>query len=489
MIKHALPRFTVILAGSALPFAFAPYDFYILAIICPLILFSLCHQQTSKEAFLRGYLFALFYFGIGVNWLHISINLFGGVNLIGALIFTYLLVAFISLYPALSVFLAIRYFSRHSIIAMPLLWILLEWLRGWFLSGFPWLNIGTSQTDSLFRAYMPVIGDYGTGFIIVSLAASFVIIFRYSSNIRWSALFYISLIITLASYLLPQQWSTPLNRSLSVTLVQGAIPQEVKWKPEMRKHTLDSYLSLSEVGWQSDLLIWPETAIPLFYQVANEYLTSIREKQTNSNTLFMSGIAFQDTTTRQYFNSILIQDEEDRFYHKSQLVPFGEYLPFKPLLGGILKILEIPMSDFSKGDPSAKTIITDKATLGMSICYEDAYSEIFRQAMPDANIFINISNDAWFGDSLAPHQHLQIAKVRTIEYQRSLLRATNTGISAIIDYNSNIVLRSPQFIPYALSGSVELYEGNTPFSRFGNIPMLIICSVLLLLLLRLNNKV
>jgi len=199
MIKHALPRFTVILAGSALPFAFAPYDFYILAIICPLILFSLCHQQTSKEAFLRGYLFALFYFGIGVNWLHISINLFGGVNLIGALIFTYLLVAFISLYPALSVFLAIRYFSRHSIIAMPLLWILLEWLRGWFLSGFPWLNIGTSQTDSLFRAYMPVIGDYGTGFIIVSLAASFVIIFRYSSNIRWSALFYISLIITLAS--------------------------------------------------------------------------------------------------------------------------------------------------------------------------------------------------------------------------------------------------------------------------------------------------
>ena len=473
-------RFISVFAGALLPFAFAPYGFYFLSIISLSTLFYLCYKTESvKESFILGYLFGLALFAIGVSWLHISINLFGGMNLIGAYFFTFLLIAFISLYPALCTYIAKRFFNKVYFLSIPALWLLTEWTRGWFLTGFPWLNIGTSQTDSLFANFAPLIGDYGISFIVCVISISIVSFLtgKIKTKIISSAL--IIIIFSMAFLLNDTVWTESNGKQLKVALVQGAIPQEIKWHPEFRDKTNEIYSGLSQAYWSSDLIIWPETAIPSYYHLADDFLNPISEKSRATDTLFMSGIVNKDQESQNYFNSILLIDKEHRFYNKHHLVPFGEYLPLKFLLDRFLRFLQIPMSDFSSGEFGNKILITDKAVFGMSICYEDAYGTEVRQSLPDANILVNVSNDAWFGDSFAPHQHLQIARMRAIENGRYLLRATNTGISAVINNRGKIVARSPQFKPHVLNAQAELFIGETPFSQDGNTMMFIVCVIML----------
>ena len=481
MKKVMINRLCVIISGGITPFAFAPYGFYFLPVLTLTILFY-CWKKTAsaREALILGYLFGFALFGIGVNWLHISINLFGGVNFIGALFFTYLLVAFISLYPALCGYLLTRFFKAYAFIALAPLWLLTEWCRGWFLTGFPWLNIGTSQTDSPLASFVPLIGDYGVTFIVCLLASS--ILFLISGTLKERIIngAILATIIISCAFINKTDWTQETGETISVALIQGAIPQKIKWKPEQRQKTYELYSSLSERYWSSDLIIWPETAIPALYHLANDFIGPISNRKENENALFMSGLAYKDQTSNEFFNSVVLIDKEHYFYHKHHLVPFGEYLPLKPLLGVILGFLKIPMSDFSAGAAKEKILKTDKAVFGMSICYEDAYSSEIRRSLPDANILVNVSNDAWFGDSLAPHQHLQIARMRALESGRYLLRSTNTGISAVIDNKGKVISRSPQFKPHALYDEVKLFEGATPYSRYGNSLMIMICLLILL---------
>lgn len=482
--NNAMPaNLAALLAGAVVPMAFAPFGYYVLAVIGLALLFYLCHKSTTTTAFIRAYLFGFGYFGVGVYWLHISINLFGGMNLAGSLFFTYLLVAVLALFPAIFTSLANRFFNSKAIYAYAFLWIIGEWLRGWVLTGFPWLNTGTSQTDSILAAYAPLVGDYGVGLVVALLGAAIVLVISGRLTEKLLALGTASVLVISAFALKESTWAEALGEELDVVLVQGAIPQEIKWQRDQRLATMEIYSELTQPYWNSDLVLWPETAIPSLYQTAGDFLQRITEDRTDSDAIFMSGLAYQDQETRNYYNSILLIDDQHRFYHKHQLVPFGEYLPLRSLLGNVLQFLQIPMSDFSAGDEDMKVIATDKAILGMSICYEDAYGTQMRKSLPEAEILINVSNDAWFGDSLAPHQHLQIARMRAMENRRYLLRATNTGISAIIDPRGKIIAQSPQFEPHALTGTVQRYQGATPFSRWGNIPVLAVSGLMLLLLL------
>lgn len=482
--NNAMPaNLTALLAGSVVPLAFAPFGYYILAFVCLALLFYLCHKSTAKTAFIRAYLFGFGYFGVGVYWLHISINLFGGMNLAGALFFTYLLVAVLALFPAVFISLGNRFFNSKAIYAYAFLWISGEWCRGWFLTGFPWLNTGTSQTDSVLAAFAPLVGDYGVGLVVALMGAAIVLVISGRLTEKLLALGTATVLLISAVVLKESTWAEALGEELDVVLVQGAIPQEIKWQRDQRLATMEIYSELTQPYWNSDLVLWPETAIPSLYHTAGDFLQRIIQDRADSDAIFMSGLAYQDQETRNYYNSILLMDDQHRFYHKHQLVPFGEYLPLRSLLGNVLQFLQIPMSDFSAGDENMKVIATDKAILGMSICYEDAYGTQIRKSMPDAEILINVSNDAWFGDSLAPHQHLQIARMRAMENRRYLLRATNTGISAIIDPRGKITAQSPQFEPHALAGTVQRYQGATPFSRWGNSPVLVVCGLALLLLL------
>ena len=488
--NKALRRCFAIIAGAIVPLAFAPFNLYFFSFISLSALFYLWYEtETSSETFILGYLFGLAMFGVGVNWLHISINLFGGMNIIGAYFFTFLLIAFISLYPALCGYFANRFLKDFYFIALPTLWLITEWCRGWVLTGFPWLNIGTSQTDSFFSHFAPILGDYGISFIVCVVAISITFLIRGNSKQRiiYSA---VIILILMSSFLLKNiNWTEKKGEELSVTLVQGAIPQKLKWISEYREKTYQIYSNLSGPYWSSDLIIWPETAIPSYYHLADDFISRITEKQQEFDTLFMSGIVNKDQTNNKYFNSILLMDSEHRFYNKHHLVPFGEYLPFKSLLDRLLRFLQIPMSDFSSGDFNNKLLETDKAIFGMSICYEDAYGTEVRQSLPDANILINVSNDAWFGDSLAPHQHLQIARMRAIENGRYMIRSTNNGISAVIDNKGNVVALSPQFEPHALHTKAELFIGETPYSKYGNNLIISISFFILLLSFFFQRKI
>tara|TARA_R110000782_G_scaffold196430_5_gene285774 strand:+ start:4852 stop:6348 length:1497 start_codon:yes stop_codon:yes gene_type:complete len=487
--KILVKRLLSIILGALVPFAFAPYNFYFISLITLSVLFYFwLNTNSAREAFILGYLFAFAMFGVGVNWLHISINLFGGVNIIGALSFTYIFIAYISLYPALCGYLGIRFFKYARVIALPALWLLTEWCRGWMLTGFPWLNVGSSQTDSILAGFAPVLGDYGVTLFACLSAMAITILVTGNTKHRSTGGILLILIILSSTILSKINWTNDLGRNIDIALIQGAIPQEQKWKPEQRQKTYEIYSALSKPFWSSDLIIWPETAIPSLYQLADDFIRPISNEQMSNNALFMSGLAYKDPESNNYFNSVLLIDDEHRFYHKYHLVPFGEYLPFKPFLGKILRFLKIPMSDFSSGDPEQKIFETERGVFGMSICYEDAYGSEVRKALPDANILINVSNDAWFGNSFAPHQHLQMARMRALENGRYLLRSTNTGVSAVIDNKGKVITRSPQFKPHALSATVKLYAGETPYSKFGNTLIISFCILSLLLCFMFNRK-
>ena len=483
VLKNALARRALAaVAGLLVPLGFAPFHFYPLPVLSLAVLFYLwLRADSAREAFILGYLFGLAMFGLGVYWLHISINLFGGVNLIGAWFFTGCLVAIIALYPAVCGYLCRRFYRRYRLLAPAPLWTLTEWGRGWLLTGFPWLNLGVSQTDGPLAGYAPLIGAYGLSFIVAATAAAGVGLLGGRGRARGLAALSLAVIVAAGLPLKQHAWTDDNGQRLNVALIQGAIPQELKWRAEMRRGTYEIYTALSAPHWSADLIIWPETAIPSLYQRAADFIAPLEARLKNTDTLFMSGLAYKNQASGQYHNSILLLDDGHRFYHKHHLVPFGEYLPLKPLLGGVIDFLRIPMSDFSAGDPARKLLPTARAVFGMSICYEAAYDTAIRRSLPAANILINVSNDAWFGDSMAPHQHLQIARMRALESGRYLLRATNNGISAIIDNRGRVVQRSPQFEPHALRAEVKLFEGATPYSRHGNSLIVLIALGLALL--------
>ncbi len=481
--KTFVKRLLVIVLGSLIPFAFAPYNFHFISILILSVLFYYwSNSDSAHESFVLGYLFGFAMFGTGVSWLHISINLFGGVNIFGALLFTYIFIAYLALYPALCGYLLVRFFKHARVIALPPLWLLTEWCRGWMLTGFPWLNIGSSQTDSFLAGFAPVFGDYGVTFFVCLSSMAIIMVISGETKQKIASTFLLMIIITSSLILTDINWTNDLKKDMDIVLIQGAISQKQKWKPEQRQKTYEIYSNLSKPFWSSDLIVWPETAIPSLYHLADDFIKPISNKEISSNAFFMSGIAYKDPVSNNYFNSVLLINSKHHFYHKYHLVPFGEYLPFKSLLGEILNFLKIPMSNFTSGNPEERIFETDRGTFGMSICYEDAYGTEIRKALPDANILINVSNDAWFGDSFAPHQHLQIARMRAIENGRYLLRSTNTGISAVIDNKGNVVSRSPQFEPHALSATVKLYDGETPFSKFGNSLILTFCILILILI-------
>ncbi len=489
MKKTVFHYVVVTIAGGLVPYAFAPYGYDGLAILALMVLFyywsiTLC----PKTAFIFGYLFGFAMFGIGVNWLQISINLFGGVHFIAAWFFTYLLVAFIALYPAVCGYLLIRYFKRYYLMALASLWFITEWCRGWFLGGFPWLNIGTSQIDSPLAGFIPIVGDYGVGFILCLFVSALICLIRRTMPERLASILLLVTISIACLVLQDQDWTQEIDKPLEVALIQAAIPQEIKWQPAQRQKTYALYTELSEPYWDSDLIIWPETAIPAIYDREDDFIGLLSNKAAVSNALLLSGLVYQDQISNDYFNSILLIDQQHHFYHKHHLVPFGEYLPLKSLFGFLFVFLNIPMSDFSQGDFKQEPLATSKGLLGLRICYEVAYSAEVQSILPSANILINVSNDAWFGDSMAPHQHLQIARMRALESGRYLLRATNTGISAIIDQRGRIVSRSPQFEPHALAGSAKLFEGATPYNQYGNKPIWLLVCISLLMAVLLNKR-
>lgn len=475
-----------LLLGALMPLAFAPYFFWPLAIILPgLLMGAVGRNPDPRQAFLAGWIFGLGYFAFGVYWIYNSLHDFGMAPPFVAAAITALLIALLAAFPGLALLTqrySARRFGENSIWLLPLTWFGFEWLRGWFLTGFPWLSLGYSQTESPLAGYAALVGVYGIGALAMLMSVALLLVVR-DRRYRWLILL---ALIPAGGYLLGQvNWTQAQTTALKVTLVQGNIPQQIKWQYQQRQNIFDTYWRETSQHWDSDLIVWPETALPGHSEEIERTILQLMENQARDNgSQILTGLVISDNANDAYYNGLMLLGKERSLYLKRHLVMFGEYYPMRWLLDFLRGFINIPYSDLTAG-PTEQGLMKVKDTiLGLSICFEDAFSRDVLMALPEANLLVNVSNDAWFGDSTAPHQHLQMAQMRSQETGRAMIRSTNTGISAFIDYRGNIMAQSEQFRTQSISLTLTGRSGVTPFYYFAKIQgMLAIFALMVILIL------
>ncbi|WP_084222717.1 apolipoprotein N-acyltransferase [Thioalkalivibrio paradoxus] len=468
-----------LLAGATLVLAFAPFDLYLLAPLALALWFALLRGAGPRQALRHGYAFGLGLFGAGASWIFNSLLIFGEAPLLVATLITAGFVLFLAVYPALLAWAAARWFGAVQLLPWLLAlaggFVLLEALRGWLLSGFPWLLVGHTLLDTAARGWLPVAGEFGAGLVVVLSAVALVLL---------SARRFVAGLVLLALLLLASvgaaHWNAvqPTPSALRVAIVQGNIEQSRKWADDGVEYALSLYSGLSREASGTDLLVWPETAIPAFYFEVYEPLEALSLELEAQGTELVTGIFDYDPARRAMYNSIR-HLPSGATYDKRQLVPFGEFLPFRDRIAWLDRLLDIPMSDLTPGTGSGRVAMAGQVA-GLSVCYEAAYARRIRTALPDAGFLLNVSNDAWFGDTLAPYQHLQIARVRALEMGRPMIRATNTGVSALIDADGRVTARAGLFTREVLTGEIQPRQGHTPAARFGAWPALLAALLLVL---------
>lgn len=471
-----------LIAGAILPLAFAPLGWWPIVFISLFAFMQMIDNVSTQRAAIRGYLFGLGYFGVGVSWVYISIRLFGNATAPLAAGITVLFILILSIYTALTAWLA-RYLSSGQIqlprlLAFPLSWVCIEWLRGWLFTGFGWLQIGYAFVGTPLQNYASWVGVSGIS-LLVALMASAVFSLLMQKNAVSSKLVIAALPILiwgLPTIIPIPTFTAPYGEARHIALMQANIPQHLKWHSNQRQPTLDWYRQATERHWGKDIIVWPEAAIPAFQNDVQDYLKDMHAAARHFGTTLMTGLPIQDEDGQRYYNGLIVLGNagrgEDTIYRKQHLVPFGEYLPLKFMLQPILGFLEIPMSDFSAGEYKKPLVTAGDDHAGVFICYEIAFGADVTDALPGADYLVNISNDAWFGNSLAPYQHLQIAQMRALETGRYILRATNTGISAIIRPDGLLDSALPQGERGVLQGEIRLMRGVTVYSLFGDYPLI-----------------
>lgn len=473
------------IAGALLPFAFAPFRFYPLAILCPAALLMLWLRTTNtKQVFIRGLLFGLGEFGVGASWIYVSVHQFGNAGVLLAGGFTAIFVLILALFPAVQGYVWSRFFPRPNnmvlCLAFPSSWAIFEWIRSWFCTGFPWLLLGASQTASPLRGFAPIIGEYGVSFVVV-LTSTLLIIALKAKRQWYKSVIAILIIWAIGASLVPIHWTHPVNQPIKVSLIQGDVPQADKWTTEYMQSTLMRYYQFTAQHWDSKLIIWPETAIPLLKNDAQAFLDSLDNKAKQHHVAVITGIPVQDGFT--YYNAMIVLGDGEGLYYKRHLVPFGEYVPMINWLGGLLGFLNIPMSSFSAGPSMHPPIRADGFIIAPFICYEVAYEQTVLQELPQATLLVTISNDAWFGHSFASAQHVQIGQLRAIETGRYHVFTTNSGITAIINPQGKIQASAPSFEPVVLTGTIQPMAGMTPIAWLGVMPIIGLMIFLFLLAL------
>lgn len=491
LISSRWALLAALLLGASVPFAFAPYAFSTLAVLAPALWLLLLRGAAPKVAARLGFAFGFGLYGVGVNWVYISIHVFGHSPLPAAIAVMLLLVAYMSLFPMALTYLCARYrvpATLAMLLVLPAGWVLAEWLRSWLFTGFAWLNLGYTQIDSPLSGYAPVLGVYGVSWLTAISAGLLAWTLSTAGRARWLGPLLFVLLWGGGAQLKQSEWTQAAGAPLNVSLIQGNIPQDEKWDPAQEVATLQKYVDLTRGEWAEqgtrrvDLVIWPETAIPAFqHEVADSFLQPLGEEARSVGTDLLTGIPVYDSERDEYYNAVISVGREQAAYYKHHLVPFGEYLPLRDILGTLLQVMPLPVADFSAGKLGQPLLRVAGYPVGVSICYEIIFGEEMITQLPQAAFLVNVSNDAWFGDSLAPHQHLEMARMRALETGRSLLRATNTGITAIIGPDGGIRERGPQFETLVLRGAIEPRSGSTPYVRWGNWPVVTITSLIVAL--------
>ena len=481
--RSARELIAAFLLGAATVAGFAP------AGLAPLPFFTAAgllwlwqSARTPQRAAALGFAFGTGLFLAGVSWVYVSLHDFGAMPAPLAAIATVLFCALLASFPSLVGYVQARCtgsLAARQLLLIPALWTLGEWVRAWIFTGFPWLALGYSQPASPLAGFAPLVGVFGLSWLIWLCAGLLLALLRAQG--RAAALLGLAFAFGAGYALTRIEWTLPQGAPVTVSLLQGNIPQEMKWDEARFAATISLYRRMMDAS-SARLTIVPETAIPGFLdRLDPEFLRALGQSARERGGDLLIGLPVRDATGRYYNSMLSLGASLSQRYEKIPLVPFGEFIP--PGFGWILAWLKIPLSDFSRGAATQKPLALAGQKIAVNICYEDVFGEEIIRSLPEATLLVNASNVAWFGDSLAPHQHLQIAQMRALETGRTMLRATNTGMTAIIDARGKIAAVLPPFTQATLSGRAQGRSGSTPYVRWGNAPVvvlaLLVCGLLL----------
>ncbi|MBL4941683.1 MAG: apolipoprotein N-acyltransferase [Colwellia sp.] len=479
-------------AGLSLVLAYAPFSQWYLALFVPAIVFHKLQQQTPKKSAKLLGAFAFGWFASGISWVHVSIDQFGGLPLVISLTLMLLLCLYLALFPALAAYLTARFSKNQqlNLWLLPSFWLISEYLRSVVLTGFPWLSLGYSQIDSPLASFAPVIGEVGVTALVIVINICLVKIFnaiKLSNNRTIILPVTLVFVISLLSYIFTKiTWVQTTGATTKVALVQGNIAQSIKWAPEQEWPTMLKYLDLSRVHYDADIIIWPESAIPAMEPAVQDYLTTVNRSALLNDSAIITGIQNYNFESKEYFNSLIVlgkkqSDDEQGYYYnhsnrysKSHLLPIGEFVPFQEWLRPLAPFFNLPMSSFSSGHYVQKNLMAKSLHFLPLLCFEIAFPhQLAANLTQQTNLLLTVSNDAWFGNSHGPHQHMEIARMRALEFGRPLLRATNNGITAVVDHRGNFIARIPQFEERVLKVEVPLVVGETPYSQWPRLILLL----------------
>jgi len=490
-------------AGLLCVFGFAPFGVFVVPVLALAVLFALWSRadRPSAAAWL-GFAFGLGLFVAGIGWIYVALHDYGGMPLPLALPATLLFAAFIALFPALAGYAQARFCETHGarspifdgirmVLVMPAAWVLIEWLRGTIFTGFPWLAMGYAHSDSPLAGYAPLFGVYGVSLVAAvsaGLLSTFALRYlRANGNAgaeRWDRFDMVVLGALFALWiggaaLRTVAWTQPHGEPFSVALVQGNIAQDLKFNEDALPGTLETYLRLTLQN-PARLTILPETALPLLrHEVPQQLVEQLRDHARKNGGDILIG-AFERNNGSYYNGVFTLGTADEQHYRKQHLVPFGEFIPLRPLLGWLINgVLDIPMGDLARGDARQAPLDVAGQRVAADICYEDVFGEEIIRALPEATLLVNFTNDAWYGRSHAAAQHNQISQLRALETGRMMLRATNTGVTSIIGVDGRVLQQLPQHQEAVLKGMAQGYQGVTPYVRWGNAAVMLLIALLL----------
>jgi apolipoprotein N-acyltransferase len=474
------PLLAALASGALLACAFAPLSWWPLAILCPAALMGLWQGRTPRVAARLGFWFSAATFAVGTYWLYTSLHTFGGAPIWIAFALMLALAAIMGAYQALLGWFVARFLPPTGVlrwlVGLPCAWLLIEWWRGWFLTGFAWLSLGYSQTDTWLAGFAPVVGVYGLSAFLLLGAGALVTLAKGGRGARLAAVAVLIVPWALGYALQGVEWTQARGQPVGVAVIQGAIPQDQKWLDANHDTTLRLYRNLTARALGTALIVWPESAPP---DLANNLLDYLEAEYSMTNkrgsALVMGVVRASDNDPDVYYNSVLTLDAAGpHWYNKSHLVPFAEFFPVPGFVRSWLRLANLPYEDFTRGEPNQPPLPAAGLKLATSICYEDAYGSSQLAVLGAADALVNVTNDAWFGNSSARHQHFQIARMRAIEAQRFMVRAANDGISAVIGPHGEVIARAPEFTPYVLRAAITARVGIPPYGHVGNWPIVLL---------------
>ena len=482
-----------LVAGTLLPLSLAPWFWWPVGIASVATLAFLLHNNSAKQAYWRTVQFSFGMFATGASWVFVSINTYSTTPTAIAVLLTVLFVALLALIFALP-FLLMGLFRSSSesspaalsILAFPAIWVLAEWFIGWILTGFPWIYLGYGHLNSWLAGWAPLGGVWSISWIVALCAATLasVIACRVTQRAQpLNATHITAISCCLLLWLVGRglqsiSWTTT-QKSLTVGILQPNISQNDRWKIDYRDRIINNNLTLGEPLWDNQLVIWPEAAIPDLKHRVESLIQQLDTLARQTDSTFITGIPAYNFARDEYYNTVVAMGKGSGEYRKQHLVIFGEYMPLAEFFRELGGFFDLPMSGFTPGSAEQPLITAGEQKVATAICYEMAYTELVRNLATDANWLLTVSNDTWFGDSLGPKQHLGIAQMRALENGKPMIRATNDGITALIDHRGKVTDTLPQFQQGILQGTITPRSGATPYNRIGSWPALLIVVITL----------